>query len=208
MAAFATGPDEECWVLKLGGSLISRPNLAEHLQSVIRRTSRKPLLVVGGGLAADQVRSWEAIHHLDAAKAHWLAIRAMEFNARLIEALLPETKFVGGPDDVRRVWDQGCIAMLDAFGWLKSAEESRPLLPHSWDVTSDSIAAYAALAFRASGLLLLKSVEMPSSIISADPMGEPFVDAHFHRLAPKIPQIAWCNLSAEPLEIKTASRKS
>jgi hypothetical protein len=75
-------------------------------------------------------------------------------------------------------------------------------------VTSDSIAAHAALGFPASGLLLLKSVDRPSSIVSAGSMGESFVDSYFQHLAPEIPHIAWCNLSRDPLEIKTASRKS
>ncbi len=199
---------EECWVFKLGGSLLNLPDLTERLLAVIRQTSAKPLLVVGGGAAADLVRRWETIHRLDSSTTHWLAIRAMEFNERLIESLLPEAVSIASPTEAERVWNQGGIALLNAFDWLKAERKLEASLPHSWDVTSDSIAACAAIGFRATGLMLLKSVDGPAGFASFDTLGEPLVDAHFHRLAPRLPRIAWCNLAANPITIKTASRES
>jgi aspartokinase-like uncharacterized kinase len=199
---------EECWVFKLGGRLLDLPDLTERLRTLIQQTSAKPLLVVGGGAAADLVRRWETIHCLDSSTTHWLAIQAMEFNESLIESLLPEAVSVALQMEAERVWNQGGIALLNAFSWLKAEHESEASLPHSWDVTSDSIAAYAAIRFRAAGLMLLKSLDCPDGFPSSNSLGEPLVDAHFHHLAPKLPRIAWCNLTANPLSIKTASRES
>jgi aspartokinase-like uncharacterized kinase len=200
-------PSNDCWVLKLGGSLLDLPDLPARLLAIIGQTTRKPLLVVGGGMAADCVRDWERIHRLESTTSHWLAVRAMEFNECMIASLLPVSARVICVQDVQRAWNEGHIALLNAFAWLKRMEGSPEHLPHSWDVTSDSIAADAAIRFQAAGLMLLKSVDLPSSIASVDDLGPPFVDVHFHRLVPRIPQIGWCNLAADSMTIKTASRQ-
>jgi aspartokinase-like uncharacterized kinase len=188
--------------------LLNLPDLTKRLRTVIRQTSTKPLLVVGGGAAADLIRRWEKVHHFDSSTTHWLAIRAMEFNERMIESLLPEALQVISPPEAQAVWNQGRIALLNTFGWLKAEHELEASLPHSWDVTSDSIAADAAIRFQAAGLMLLKSLDCPDGFPAFDSLGEPLVDAHFHQLAPKLRRIAWCNLAADPITIKAASRES
>ena len=47
--------------------------------------------------------------------------------------------------------------MLAPHTWMRAADP----LPHSWDITSDSIAAFIAGALGASELILLKPVDGP-----------------------------------------------
>jgi aspartokinase-like uncharacterized kinase len=203
VADSAPSPTSACWVFKLGGSLLNLPDLANRLRAVIRSISTKPLLVVGGGATADVVRGWDQSHHLDSASAHWLAIRAMDFNQYLIETLLPEAVGVAHPDEADPVWRQSGIAVLNALEWLRMEEGQPDSLPHSWDVTSDSIAARVSLRWQAQGLVLLKSRDAPQTITRLDETGEGLVDGYFHQLAPKLPQIAWCNLRSRALAVVT-----
>jgi aspartokinase-like uncharacterized kinase len=57
---------------------------------------------------------------------------------------------------------------------------SNDVLPHSWSVTSDSIAAYLAWSFRVERLLLLKAVDAPASPCPvAEAIEAGIVDAEF-----------------------------
>jgi aspartokinase-like uncharacterized kinase len=61
--------------------------------------------------------------------------------------------------------------VLAPYAWLRDADP----LPHSWDVTSDSIAAWVAGQVGASRLVLLK----PPGAVAGDRM-----DAHFAQALP------------------------
>jgi 5-(aminomethyl)-3-furanmethanol phosphate kinase len=126
-------------VVKLGGSLYSHlPGLVPVLRSSVR-----PLLIVpGGGPFADAVRQ----AGLDDEPAHWEAIAAMDRYGRCVASHgLPVTDELAEPDRT--------VVFLPG----RSLREQDPL-PHSWDVTSDTIAAWVAAELRL-GLLLLKSVD-------------------------------------------------
>ena len=194
-------PSGKCWVVKLGGSLLDQPDLTKRLRTVLGRVSTKPLLVIGGGAAADAVRQWDQIHRLSASAAHWLAIRTMDFHRHLMETLLPEAMGVSHPNEAHHVWEQHNIAILKTWDWLQAEEAEAESLPHSWEVTSDSIAAWAAIRWRAAGLLLLKSVDLPDPPLSLSESLPAFVDRYFPQLAPRLPQIAWCNLNSPVCEI-------
>lgn len=126
-------------VIKLGGSLA---NHVPGLVSVLRLSPRPILLVPGGGSFANAVR----LAGLDDESAHWEAIAAMEKYGRTIARLgIPVTSRLFLPDQTI------------LFFPLRSLREQDPL-PHSWDVTSDTIAAWAASELRID-LLLLKSVD-------------------------------------------------
>jgi aspartokinase-like uncharacterized kinase len=126
-------------VVKLGGSLHHQiPDIIPLLCK-----SERPLLVVpGGGLFADAVRQ----ERVDDDAAHWMAISAMEQYAWFIASrgmrttdilAVPETTAIFLPYISMRLHDP---------------------LPHSWDVTSDSIAAWIAAELGIE-LLVLKSVD-------------------------------------------------
>ncbi|MDE4908514.1 uridylate kinase [Methanogenium marinum] len=127
-------------VVKVGGSLTAEiPELYEILVS----SGRDILIVPGGGRFADAVRDAGA----EGTPAHWMAVCAMEQTAWLLVA--------AGAVPVEGVHDpvEGVSVLLP----YRAMREADPL-PHSWDVTSDTIAAWVASA-RDAPLLLLKSVD-------------------------------------------------
>lgn len=59
-------------------------------------------------------------------------------------------------------------------------------MPHSWDVTTDSIAARVALVHGAERLVLLKSVDVPSGTPWEEAAARGWVDAHFPKVAAEL----------------------
>ena len=75
-------------ILKLGGSLLNVADLAERLVRVVdAHQISRPLILVGGGCAADLVRQWDKVFHLHDSVAHDLAIQAMSLNSKLFAEL-------------------------------------------------------------------------------------------------------------------------
>jgi hypothetical protein len=69
--------------------------------------------------------------------------------------------------------------MLDAHQFALEDEARPGALPHSWAVTSDSIAARAAVVFNASRLILLKSIDVPPGTSWLEAAANGWVDTHF-----------------------------
>ena len=128
-------------VVKFGGSLCRDRGVLERLCRVLDEFD-DILVVPGGGEFADTVRGIEREFGLDERIAHKLAILAMQQTGMLIGEFFEGDIF-------------NCIALLD--------DEN---LNASWDVTSDSIAAYVAKGMGAKRLVLLKDVD---GVFTADP---------------------------------------
>jgi aspartokinase-like uncharacterized kinase len=139
-------------VLKIGGSLGRRPAALRRLLRRLAALARTRVLVVvpGGGAFADAVRRADARLGLGDSAAHWMAILAMDQSAYALARLAPGT-VIRGPRAIR----PGRLNVLAPSAWLLR----RDPLPHSWDVTSDAIAAWVAGAVRARRLVLVKAVD-------------------------------------------------
>jgi 5-(aminomethyl)-3-furanmethanol phosphate kinase len=179
-----SGPDA---VVKVGGSLCHHPRRVRRLMAALAALAPPRTLVVvpGGGRFADEVRRVDRRFGLDASSAHWMAILGMDQSAYLLLQVAGGGILVRGPGEIRT----GRLNILAPAAWLLEADP----LPHSWSVTSDSIAAWVARALRARRLVLLKSVagvpsagrgrQIPSRILTrATPrqLGN-LVDDHFGR---------------------------
>ena len=75
------------------------------------------------------------------------------------------------------------VAVLAPSRWMRSAD----VLPHSWEVTSDSIAAFIAGAVDAARLVLIKPVAHPTEPVdpffaTALPKGMPYAVVGCDRL--------------------------
>ena len=149
-------------VVKVGGSLYDLPDLGQRLKTWLRQApSRNVLLVPGGGPTADVVRNFDRIHELGEERAHWLALGALQLNAHFLTWLLPSAPVIDHPEQAA-----GGTAILNAFQFLSREKAAcrKGRLPHCWAVTSDSIAARAAVVAGADHLVLLKSVTIPEGI--------------------------------------------
>ena len=141
-------------VFKLGGSLMREPALfRQALSNLAIVGSVRPIVIVpGGGAFADHVRALQPELGLSEEAAHWMALRAVDQVAEVIADLMPEARLVvdtAGAFDVLR---DGAIPVIAPSAWMRAAD----MLPHSWDVTSDSVAAFIAGALDASELVLVK----------------------------------------------------
>ena len=140
-------------MIKVGGSLGARPAQLRRLMETLADAGRRHWLVVvpGGGSFADEVRRADRRFALGDSAAHWMAILAMDQYAYLLARLAPGAALVRS----RRALAPGRLNVLAPSAWLRRADP----LPHSWDVTSDSIAAWVAHALRVRRLLLVKHVD-------------------------------------------------
>lgn len=126
-------------MVKLGGSLTSK---IPEIVAILRDSGLDILLVPGGGSAADAIR----VQNLADDAAHWLAIDAMEETGRLIESCgVSGMNVLQPPKGLKVLFPASLLRMHDP-------------LPHSWDVTSDTIAAWVAKSIGCD-LIVLKSVD-------------------------------------------------
>jgi aspartokinase-like uncharacterized kinase len=156
-------------VLKLGGSLLTIPDLMDRLEAVIDRLRPSPVLIVpGGGAAADIIRDLDRKLQLSPEKAHRDAIAAMSLNAALLCRLNRSLRLVRNYDEAKRFWSEDHTAVLDAYSFLFGLPDNTgDSLPASWDITSDSIAAWTAQKWQADRLILAKSCDAPETNLSA-----------------------------------------
>ena len=148
---------EPVTVLKLGGAICrDAAALQLALDAISRLAKRRPLLIVpGGGAFADQVRRAQREEGFSDDAAHWMALLAMDQVAHLIADQLKGARLITRRGDVLAAHDAGTIPVLAPYAWMRAVDA----LPHSWDVTSDSIAAFIAGDLAARELILLKPVE-------------------------------------------------
>jgi len=178
--------------------------LGKKVRSLVRHyPNRRPLFVVGGGDAADIVRYWDQRHGLGDETAHRLALKAMRINEALLTELLPETRLVATRDEAHEVWASSGWPVLCADSFIESEEDRiqraggatvRDLLPHTWDVTSDSLAAWIALQWPADGLVLIKSMPRPVENNPCVWSENGAVDRYFSNLVPSLSRLGWVDL--------------
>ncbi|MDB5390702.1 MAG: putative aspartokinase uridylate kinaselike protein [Planctomycetaceae bacterium] len=193
-----------CVVYKLGGSLLDLPDLAVRLRRVwAEKTDSDVLLVVGGGSAVDVVRDWDRNLQLGSETSHWLAIDALDLSAKLLEHLVPELLLVRSLGQMRSAHAAGRPALLCIKCFVKWLETQPNPLPHSWDVTSDSISAAVTQAWQAEELILLKSRDLPERLPTETLEGlvtAEAVDPCFPRAAAEVERISWINFRSDRLE--------
>ena len=153
-------------VVKVGGSLFDHPNLSVGLCAYLADIPDEVLLVAGGGTVVDAVRALDRTYHLGEEACHWLAARATAIPAAVLARLAGVT-----PADR--------VGVLDAEAFLRADEGKPGCLPHTWAVTTDSIAARVARVYGAAKLVLLKSVEVPAGTSWQAAATAGWVDAHF-----------------------------
>jgi aspartokinase-like uncharacterized kinase len=170
-------------VIKLGGSLLKAGYLPACLDAVTRH-SGQILLVPGGGVFADQVRVSQQQWHFDDTTAHRMAILAMQQMALLIRAFKPEWGLL---EDLTALKHMPRIAV-----WSPNLTElDRSDVGASWDITSDSLAAWLAGQVKANNLILVKSCQVNEDLEYTELQQQGVVDAGFLGFAQSID----CNIT-------------
>lgn len=190
-----TVADRPAIVFKVGGSLLDLPDLISRVQSQLAGyPNYDSLFVIGGGQTADLVRKWSQQFHLSEETAHWLALEALSLNEALLLQLWPELRLVRS----RSQWDQMRVerrpALLCSMCFMKWLDKQPDAPPHAWQVTSDSIAALAAVHWQAERLILLKSCEYSTNTDWQSASAAGLVDAWFPCVTNSLRDITWVNL--------------
>ena len=160
-------------VIKLGGSLLQGTELMPCLDAVEQLAGQK-IIVPGGGLFADQVRVAQACWQFDDRAAHQMAVLAMQQMAVLLQSLKPRFPLIDKLDVVLpdiSIWSPS-IGDLDQAG-----------IAASWDITSDSLAAWLAGRLNAEQLILIKSAEIDSKFSLEQLQQHGIIDAAFGQFA-------------------------
>lgn len=202
--------DQPLFVVKVGGSLLDWPQLPRRLtQWLANRPAGLHLLVAGGGALCDVIRQTDERFSLGEERSHWLCIDALSIAARILARLLGDLPVIEALDSVqqRRVEarDGTSTYVFDPRPFLYAVEpkQAGQTLPHSWDVTTDSIAARVAECLGAESLVLLKSCDTLTTTVEAA-CAAGFVDRHFALAAQPLRQIAYVNLrrGGELIEVR------
>lgn len=143
-------------VLKIGGSLSRRGGLGPVCRTLAELAGRHKLLIVPGGAEfADQVRTAHRRYRLDESAAHWMALLAMDQYGYVLQSLIAGSVLSDDPAVLCSAAEDGRAGILAPAALVRRLDP----LPHSWDVTSDTIAAWVATHVRCRRLALLKDVD-------------------------------------------------
>jgi len=154
--------------IKIGGGLISYPDELRILMKSLDKLSKsyRLLIVPGGGPFADTVREIYEQYKLSETIAHWMAILGMDQYGFFLSNFSKNTVITSSLNEAKELTLKNKIPIILPFRILYEEDP----LEHSWDVTSDSIAAYIASLVNAESIILLKDVE---GIFKHDPKQEP-----------------------------------
>jgi aspartokinase-like uncharacterized kinase len=160
--------------VKVGGGMLSRPGAFDRVAAAIGEAAmgRRLAIVPGGGPFADAVRHMFNRFQIGDEAAHWMAILGMDQYAHALTARISGAALVEGAEEVADALAAGRIPVLAPYRWLRAVDP----LPHSWEVTSDSIAAWFAGVLGARRLVLIKPAVRQRV--------QRLVDPHFVRALP------------------------
>jgi 5-(aminomethyl)-3-furanmethanol phosphate kinase len=173
--------------IKVGGGLTAFPGALNRVSRELAGLAGQYRILVlpGGGPFADAVRAFQRQDTLSTDAAHWMAILAMDQYAQVLADRIPGAVLVDKPGAVLGALEQGVVVVLAPYRWMRAAD----VLPHSWNATSDSVAAFVAGAFDATHLVLIKPVD------SADPR---MVDPCFASVLPS--NLPWMAIPWDQLD--------
>ena len=151
-------------VVKVGGSLAEAPEQLITLCAKLSALARNYGLVVvpGGGRFADVVRDSDERFNLSSGVSHRMAILGMDQFGMLLAQITPNSCATYSLEDARQLAETEAVPIFLPSRLLFREDP----LKNSWDVTSDSIAAYVAGKLQAAKLVLVTDVD---GVFTEDP---------------------------------------
>jgi aspartokinase-like uncharacterized kinase len=144
-------------VIKVGGSLSKNVDALRALCSELAKlgSHHKLVVVPGGGEFADVVRELDKRFQLSAALAHRMAVLSMDQYGLMLSNLIPNCRVASSFSVIESLSGSGRVVVLLPSHVVFRARS----LEASWDVTSDSIAAYVAARLGVGKLVLVTDVD-------------------------------------------------
>jgi dihydroneopterin aldolase len=165
-------------VLKIGGSLARSEGRGAVDAWAVCAQVRDLLIVPGGGDFADAVRAAQAAQGFSDAAAHRMALLAMHTMAIALSDLAAGFAVAENTAQFESAWRVGDTPVWAPASMVLAAAD----MPASWDVTSDSLAAWLAGEIDAARLVVVKSCALPADVRSVRALTQAgVVDACFAR---------------------------
>ena len=133
-------------VVKIGGSLF--PKYAIDLADRLENTGS--LIILGGGEFANLIRKYNDEMDFSEETNHWTAIDCMDIIAKLVNDKVESARLAYTIDEAKEISDEGLTPIFVVSEFLRVEDP----FECSWDVTSDSIAAYVAHLINAKLLIV------------------------------------------------------
>lgn len=150
-------------IVKLGGSHAFSCRSAEAVD-LIANAHVPAVIVPGGGPFADAVREAQPRIGFGDAAAHRMALLAMCQYGEALASLNPRLAPANTIADIREAL--ACDTVPIWMPWPLA--DGLDAVPASWDITSDSLAAWLAAHLDAARLILVKSAEPQTAHASAE----------------------------------------
>jgi hypothetical protein len=143
--------------VKVGGSLAEEPELLIKICAKLSFLAAKYQFIVvpGGGMFADVIRDYDKRFNLSSQVSHRMAILGMDQFGMLLAQITPNSIATLSLNDAKQISETEAVPIfLPSRLMLKDNP-----LENSWDVTSDSIAAYISIRLKTPKLILIKDVD-------------------------------------------------
>jgi len=156
---------EDIILVKLGGKILSNQkylhSTLDQFETLLyqKKILKKVLLLPGGGNYANFVRKIDQKLSINEDLAHWSAILAMNWNGAELHDKVENSNLISKFSKLKKKLNDERILrnflIFQPLDFLMETDE----LPHTWDVTSDSIALYLAYKLELNRCFLIKDID-------------------------------------------------
>ncbi|MFX1346727.1 MAG: hypothetical protein ACFFAI_16645 [Promethearchaeota archaeon] len=145
-------------LFKIGGSIFEdfeklSSTMSQFSQLYEKEIIQKIILISGGGSFASFIRKVYIELKFTDELAHWMAIISMNYNGIELGKKFPNLEIFEDYNELKETDKSFCIFL--PYQFLKENNT----LPHSWDVTSDSITLFLAKKLGLNECFLIKDVD-------------------------------------------------
>jgi aspartokinase-like uncharacterized kinase len=189
-------------VVKLGGSHANGPHLKDWLAAIVAEAG-SIAIVPGGGPFADVVRTTQASMGYDDRAAHAMALSAMAQFGCALQSLNPALRLSASRSAILRALKERKVPV-----WSPEAMARAAALPETWELTSDSLAAWLAGRLGAGHLVLVKHGSFEATTIDAhDLVARGVVDPLFPRYLRESGGRAWLAAATDSARLAEGLRR-
>jgi len=145
-------------IFKIGGKILENfedlnSTLSQLTQLYDNGRIQKIILIPGGGTLANFIRKVYSELKLTEELGHWMGVISMNYNGIEIGKKFPKLDVI---EDINRLKKlDKCLCIFLPYQFLKETDR----LPHSWDVTSDSITLFLANELEIPHCFLIKDID-------------------------------------------------
>ncbi len=146
-------------IAKIGGKIFENHENLEYTLNQFKKllyekkVIDKLIIIPGGGSYANFIRILDRKLDIGDDLSHWMAIFAMNCNGDAISREYKDIKCIKDIEELKE--SNEFISIFLPFDFIFQTDE----LPHSWSVTSDSLAIYIASILKLNHCFLIKDID-------------------------------------------------